>query len=242
MRLGAYLSLNYCSKELAIICRKLDWFNTENQTCGLGTDTRTFQQPSQSGLVSVHGSLQFLCIPSQTVMADIKLHHFSLENKVSIHCRNSTLKPFHLRQLCDSWCNVTYAMVDVFVHGSLFAPISMATSTSREDCFNTKSQFLQLIPGEPLSTGEVYPSHFYIPPWAKCIPLWRRCVLPYLVWWACFSALLEGCGQAAPGQPLHKGSRLTVGSNTNCSSLDLDMQYYIHIIHEVVSTMYIQTY
>ena len=115
-------------------------------------DTCTFQQPSQSGLVSVHGSLQFLCIPSQTVMADIQLHYFPLENKVSIHCRNSTLKPFYLGLLCDSWYNVTYAVVDVFVHGSLFALISMATSTSREDCFNTKSQFLQLIPGEPLST------------------------------------------------------------------------------------------
>jgi len=92
-------------------------------------------------------------------MADIQLHHFSLENKVSIHCRNSTLKPFHLRQLCDGWCNVTYVVVDVFVHGSLFALISMATSTSREDCFNTKSQLLQLILGEPLSTGEVYPSY-----------------------------------------------------------------------------------
>ena len=51
---------------------------------------------------------------------------------------------------------------------------------------------------------------------------------------------MEGCGQATPGQPLHKGSRLIVGSNTNCSSLDLDMQYYIH--HKVISTMDIHTY
>jgi len=40
---------------------------------------------------------------------------------------------------------------------------------------------------------------------------------------------MVGCGQATPGQPLHKGSRLTVGSNTNCSSSDLDTQYYIKL-------------